>query len=155
MCPCAWKSWCDCDRKPRSDLKNAPDLDLNTAKPDSYNCYGNAIGKQIFTNPTGYETGESTETTYLRVVEDLGSSNIRRLKGVDDSIGSDEFKVAMKCGWLDYHFIRQDSSGVWVSKSGEASWRTVPESRVTANTWSFGLYNKETIYFAVKRRWSE
>ena len=151
---------------PRSDLASAPDLDVNTASPGTYNCYGNGIGKQINTNPTGYTRGDSTRKTFEAVKQDLGIDNVRELTSIDDPIGEDEFKVAMKCGPTDYHFIRLDENG-WYNKSGTTIGLYVDQSMVSGDVWyaiwlnngqayigdpryGYPYYNDETIYFAVK-----
>ena len=153
----------------RSDLAKAPDLDINTASPDSYNCYGNGIGKQINTNPSGYNRGDSTRQTFESVKNDLGSNNVRELTSISDPIGDDEFKVALKCGPMDYHFIRLDGDK-WYNISGTAPGLYIDQSVVTGDIWyamwmnngqayvgdpqyGYPYYNDETIYFAVKVGW--
>ena len=154
---------------PRRDLANAPDLDVSTASPGSYNCYGNGIGKQIDTDPTGYNRGDSTRKTFEAVKNDLGSNNVRELSSISDPIGEDEFKVAIKCGPTDYHFIRLDGGG-WYNKSGNLPGLYIDQSVVEGDIWyaiwmnngqayvgdpryGYPYYNDETIYFAVKVRW--
>ena len=152
----------------RSDLSKAPNLDINSARPETYNCYGNGIGKQIFTNPTGYSKGDSTAKTFEAVKSDLGGDRyVRRLDSIDSPIGTDEFRVALKCGPMDYHFIRQDENG-WYNKSGAGAGLYVNESVVTSDVW-YAMwaengtayyspdvyYDDETIYFAVKIGWDK
>jgi hypothetical protein len=150
---------------PRKDLVAAPDLDIATASRYSYNCYGNGIGKQIRANPTGYVKGDSTAKTYEAVKDDLGQQNVRPLTSIDDAIGDDEFKVAIKCGPDDYHFIRLDGRG-WYNKSGTMQGLYIDKNLVAADIWyplwlengmvaSSGdlYYNDETIFFAVKKDW--
>ena len=151
---------------PRYDLANAPDLDVSTASPGSYNCYGNAIGKQIATNPTGYQRGDSTRKVFEAVKNDLGSDNVRELSSINDPIGEDEFKVAIKCASSDYHFIRLDDTG-WYNKSGLAPGLYIDQSIVENDIWfamwmngnqcyySPPYYNDETIYFAVRKGWDD
>lgn len=153
--------------EPRKDLADAPDLNVDTASPDSYNCYGNGIGKQIIADPTGYVTGDSTRKTFEAVKKDLGINNVRELSSIDDPIGDDEFKVAMKCGPNDYHFIRLTTNG-WYNKSG---WiyggLYISQDDVTQDFWparaiingkyyeGAPYYTYETIYFAVKIGWDK
>jgi len=154
---------------PREDLADAPDLDVSTAAPSTYNCYGNAIGKQIVTNPTGYQKGDSTQKTFEAVINDLGKDNVRRLNSINDPIGDDEFMVALKCGPSDYHFIRLDGNH-WYNKSGTAPGLYIDQSLVVADTWfaiwmnngqaymgdpryGYPYYDDETIFFAIKAGW--
>ena len=152
-------------QSPRSDLANAPNLDVTSAPANAYNCYGNGIGKEIRTNPTGYQTGESTRTTFERVVKDLGQENVRELSSINDPIADNEFKVAMKCGALDYHFIRFNGDQ-WYNKSGTLPGVYISQSDVEAEVWypmymvngklvkdTRYPYSYETIYFAVKVGW--
>ena len=158
------------DPAPRKDLATAPKLDVNTAAPGSYNCYGNGIGKQINANPTGYKMGDSTAKTYEAVKKDLGGDkNVRRLDDINATVNADEFKVAMKCGPMDYHFIRLDNVG-WYNKSGTTSGLYIDQSFVAGDIWlamaminghpwigdprlGYPYYDDETIYFAVKVGW--
>ena len=104
-------------RGPNSELANAPDLDVQRAPDHSYNCYGNAIGKEIAKNPTGYMYGDSTQETFELVKEDIGKENVRELESIHDPIGEDEYMVALRCGPKDYHFIRSEGEK-WYNKSG-------------------------------------
>lgn len=156
------------DPAPRKDLAAAPNLDVKKAASRSYNCYGNGIGKQIIADPTGYKIGDSTAKTYEAVKKDLGGDkNVRKLDSINAKVNADEFKVAMKCGPRDYHFIRLDSGG-WYNKSGTAPGLYIDQSIVAGKVW-YAMwmtngekyynpnvyYNDETIYFAVKVGWDK
>ena len=160
-------SSCSSD-EPRKDLANASDLDVFTAGSLTYNCYGNAIGKKIVTNPTGYQKGDSTRETFEAVKNDLGRDNVRELDSIDAPIGADEYRVALKCGPEDYHFIRQYNNNIWYNKSGTTTGCFVYQSVVESAVWyamyrtKYGVirdssiyYDDETIYFAVKVGWDE
>ena len=148
-------------------LAHKPDLDVNKANPRKYNCYGNAIKKRVRTNPTGYQPGDSTRKTFEAVRNDLGADNVRELTSIDDPIEEDEYKVAMKCGPWDYHFIRCTDQGWWYNKSGLTHGLYVTKDEVVADIWyaryldSHGreivdrstYYDDETIYFAIKKGW--
>ncbi len=148
----------------------APDLDINTASDSSYDCLGNGVMKQTVVNLPGYQKGDSTETTYSLLVKLVGAENIRRLDSIDDPIAENEFKVALKCGPSDYHFIRLDDFA-WFNKSGKAHGLYVSQEIVVADTWyamwvqdgvaykgdpksGFPYYDDATIYFALKKGWS-
>ena len=133
----------------------------------TYNCYGNGAGKQIRTNPSGYYSGQSTSDVYAAVVNDFGgANNVRQLSSINSSITSDEFRVAVKCGSQDYHFIRQLSNGTWYNKSGTTVGLVVSQAIVESPVW-YARYMKDgvptvdysvsyddiTIYFAVKKSW--
>lgn len=158
----------------RTDLMNANTIlgydakQLTALDCSTYNCYGNGIGKQVVNHPTGYQGGQSTAVVFAAVVNDLGGpNNVRQLSAIDSSINSDEFRVAVKCGPSDYHFIRQLSDGLWYNKSGRRTGLVVSEDYVAGPVWYLKyidydgsertdegiLYDKETIYFAVKKNW--
>ena len=74
----------------------------------------------------------------------------------------------MKCGPVDYHFIRLDNDG-WFNKSGTTAGAYIDQSIVEQDTWypivgingdplvikGSTYYDDETIYFAVKVGWDE
>ena len=97
------------------------------------------------------------------------SSVISYCPSISDPIGDDEFKVALKCGPMDYHFIRLDGDE-WYNKSGTAPGLYIDQSVVAGDVWyamwinngqayvgdpryGYPYYNDETIYFAVKVGW--
>ena len=149
-------------------LASANDLDIATADPSTYNCYGNALGKQIVANPTGYVRGEPTRTTFERVKDDVGEDFVRELEAIDSPIADDETLVALRCGPMDYHFIRFDGNG-WFNKSGTTKGVYISQEAVTSSIW-YATYeyngktivakeyyydDPEIIYFAVKEGWDE
>ena len=145
--------------QPRRDLARAKDLDITKADPKTYNCYGNAIMKQICAVPIGYQKGDSTSKTFEAVVQDLGPGNVRRLDSNDDPINDDVYKAALRCGEDDFHFLRLDENG-WFNKFSGAPGLYVESDYVTASfwypKWEGGdskrlIYDDpEIIFFAVK-----
>ena len=163
-----------CDSQPRQDLAEANSLlgkgadELSALDRKSYNCYGNGIAKQINADPTGYKPGDSTLKTFEAVKKDLGGDKyVRKLDSIYDPIGEDEFRVALKCGLVDYHFIRQLDDGTWYNKSGNGTGVVIPEEYVINGPYGDGAwwgytaeqgislprYTYETIYFAVRVGW--
>ncbi|MBQ7916351.1 MAG: RHS repeat-associated core domain-containing protein, partial [Firmicutes bacterium] len=152
----------------RKDIKDAPDIeDVEETGPTTFNCYGNALQKAIIAHPSEFMAGDSTEELFAAVCQDLGKNNVRRLNSINDPIGYDEYMVAVKGGWADYHFIVLLEEG-WYNKSGgKRQGLYVDESFVTANFWiatymENGVamqedmyYFYETIYFAVKIGWDK
>lgn len=110
-------SSCSTEPTSRKDLVKANALldknadELTALDKKTYNCYGNGIGKKIKTDPTGY-----------------------------NPIDSDEFKVAMKCGPADYHFIRQLSDGTWNNKSGEGTGLIISERNIINGRYGEGIW---------------
>ncbi len=148
------------------ELASAPDLDVEEAPIKSYNCYGNAIGKQKLANPSGYKNGDTAEMVLEYVKKDLGEENVRGPLALTDPIGDDEYLVALKCNEIDYHFIRRDQLG-WYNKPSKYLGYYVPESFVDSELWLIKIYDEgeiyrttvayygTTIYFAVKIGWDD
>ena len=168
---CSIKDHCNSNnttQSPRIELAEAPDLDINTATADEYNCYGNATKKKIVASPKGYVKGESTKVTFGRVIRDIGEEYVRKLDGPYDDISEDEYVVVMRCGPNDFHFIRLTPEG-WYNKSGTTGGLYVDEEVVFSKTWyGRGIINGVeyvidsiryehdpygTIYFAIKEGW--
>ena len=112
--------------------------------------------------------GASTYCAYYGLRYIVGSENIRILSSIDAPISSDEYRVAIKCGYYDFHYIRQDEKG-WYNKSGTLQGTYVPEEFVAADVWypvrglpdgSYEIvnylgiiYDDETMYVAIKKGW--
>ena len=151
-------------------LASKRNRDIDKHYFEAYNCYGNATRKLADMDPTGYTNGDSTREVFEMVKADLGSQYVRELDSIDAPIAADEYRVALKCGPTDYHFICEYESG-WYNKSGTKKGLYVDKSVVMADVWQarwldrFGvervgdpiegypLYTYETIYFAVKVGW--
>ena len=156
--------------RPNLKIANRQDVDINKTDCQVYDCYGNATGKKIVFGPTGYTVGDSTRTTFELVKKDMGSQNVRELDSIDAPIAADEYRVALKCGPTNYHFIREYEGG-WYNKSGTKKGLYVDKSVVMADVWyarwldrygvvqvgdpreDYPIYTYETIYFAVKVGW--
>jgi len=93
----------------------------------------------------------------------MGSRNVRELASINDIIGPDEYRVAIKCGAEDVHFMVSDGQH-WYNKSGSVPIEVVSKSVVEAEVWyswdmvegervrGSVIYDDETIYCAVKIR---
>ena len=154
----------------RDRFRNTPNLDRSTASADSYNCYGNALGKQIDRNPTAYKRGATAEEVYAMVVFDVGEQNIRRLDSYT-KVNADENFVALRVGPssgfrrnADYHFI-VEVDGVVYNKPGALDLRTESFTIFWDDEWYLYeggfrnpkndnvYYDSEIIYFALKKEW--
>jgi len=164
-----------CSKETLETLKSAPNLNRETAPSASYNCCGNGYGKQIVTNPTGYIPGMSTRETFNLVKADIGEDNITEHNSIDEEIDEDEYMVAIKCGLNDYHFIVYDNGTVY-NKQGQTDmvigctiacinskvWYPHFHTDEQISKYSQALERNEicyddveTIFFSVKRSWSD
>ena len=151
------------------DVQDAPNLDIENTPDHLYNCYGNAINKATIRSPSGYRPGDDAESTFAKVINDVGEDNIRRLLSVNDTIYNGEYMVALRCGPADYHFIRKTEKD-WYNKSGTFGGVYATEEYVTGEKWyAQGInpvtgefvvdktryYENEIIYFAIKIGWDK
>jgi len=144
-------------------LERAPEVDFANTPADAYNCFGSASHCSILAVPPGYRKGDSTRNAYNDFKRAMGSRNVRELASINDIIGPDEYRVAIKCGAEDVHFMVSDGQH-WYNKSGSVPIEVVSKSVVEAEVWyswdmvegervrGSVIYDDETIYCAVKIR---
>lgn len=87
---------------------------------------------------------EETVEWMLHNVPDL-----RRVNGVED-LEDDEYLIAYKCGYSDFHYCKRLPSGIWMHKMGSSRTRRIAEYKVYADTWLNGKYDSKTAFFAKK-----
>lgn len=51
--------------------------------------------------------GYNVKKVFEGVVKDVGSENIRRLNSMNDPISDDEYMVALRVSFFDYHFMEK------------------------------------------------
>lgn len=151
------------------EIRDYPDLDIDTAPDVNYTCFGNGIMKEVVANLPGYTRGDSVDKTYDAVVSVVGEDNIRPLAGIDDVVYENEYKVALRCGPTDYHFIRETENG-WYNKSGTYGGLYVSDEYVSGDKWyaqgyhpytgqfvvdENTFYNGKIIYYALRIDWDE
>ncbi len=116
----------------------------------------------------------STRDTFNLVKADIGEDNITEHTSIEDEIGDDEYMVAMKCGPYDYHFIVYDN-GIVYNKQGTSEmvigctidcinndiWYPHFHTDEQVAMYRQALegsevyYDDETIFFSIKRNWSD
>ena len=75
---------------------------------ESYNCYGYAIKRKTTRSPSGSGMlGYNVKKVFEGVVKDVGSENIRRPNSTNDPISDDEYMVALRVSFFDYHFMEK------------------------------------------------
>ncbi|OMD98587.1 hypothetical protein BSK63_29965 [Paenibacillus odorifer] len=148
------------------------------------NCYGYALRFPGAINPgDGDGVSNVRDPAYFTnvyytaglVVQDGNTNPLyfkpgwRILPGRTAAINSDEHRIALRVGWIDsngngkvdipednvdYHFMLQNSSGLWSEKHGhQASQNTGisdPSNFVWSNGSLYGFYNSVTVYIAAK-----
>jgi len=100
------------------------------------------------------------------VIADLKNSGKtgRIISSWNSSIQEDEYRIALRCGANDYHFMRQNNDGTWAEKPGRflqvkkhktGNPSTLSWNKYTAPLGIFyteGYYNSKIIYIAVGKR---
>ena len=142
-----------------------------------YNCYAYALGETKWRYVGGHQDAvknfdvENVATMVEQDVKKTGRT-IRRIDGYDSPINSNEYRIAMRTGKNDYHFMLQHNDGSWSHKPGICSTRLIKGKNPDAVTWDaptinnlayslFGkiievgcesnYYNSKTIYFAISK----
>ena len=149
---------------PSNSFAKAPDLDINTAPANTYDCLGNALNKQIDSNLIGYTQGDSPNAARECVRDIVGFRYYRPLDSIDSPIYDYEYRVAVKTSDVDYHFIRETEFG-WYDKPGDLAGSYVKPEYVDGAVWSCtknifdeevtSYYNTDTKYFAITIGWDE
>lgn len=150
----------------------------------SVNCYGYAVKIPWRMNPGDgdnvsnvYDSGYFTNVNYTAsLVAADGNTNPlyfksgwRILSSRTAAVNDDEHRIALRVGWIDYngdgkvdlsgdivdyHFMLQNSSGLWSEKHGSTPSQNTAISNPSTFTWSLGgysgFYNSPTVYIAAK-----
>ena len=139
----------------------------------SFNCYAYALGEDEWRYVGGSQDAVSNfdvNAVGEMVVNDVTQSGmgIRPLSAFDSPIEADEYRIALRTGESDYHFMRQNSDGTW---SHKPSWLpTMLASGTNPSTISWDLpafeidangrhqlvfipnyYDSKTLYFAISK----
>ena len=129
-----------------------------------FNCGGYALETYNWICP--YDTEEDSERLFDDWHNSMSSNDkleetvewmlervpdLRRVNGVED-LEDDEYLIAYKCGYNDFHYCKRLPSGIWMHKMGSSRTRRIAEHKVYADTWLGGKYDSDTAFFAKKIR---
>ncbi|MBQ3229787.1 MAG: hypothetical protein IJB49_02085, partial [Clostridia bacterium] len=139
-----------------------------------YNCYAYALGEKSWKYVGGDAesvTDFNVDSVKQMVLEDAerDGRRVRLIDSYDSPIRSNEYRIALRTGKDDYHFMIQHSDGSWSHKPGRAKTRLINGANPSVVNWdlilidgflsNFGFikeigvipnyYDSETIYFAV------
>ena len=135
-------------------------IDRANAPATSYNCYGNAIGRQSYRVPPTFnrdvmEEGDYTDILVMAMRRQVGAENMRPLDSPKDPINEDENLVVLNCGETDAHFVVR-IDGVWHDKHGDdalvVSWSL---DYVESQVWTYKghVYDEGPVFIALKKEW--
>ena len=164
-------------------LSGCSNVDVGAASPyvpsDSteYNCYAHALGetewKYVGGSPYAV-TDFSVDNVAAMVLDDAQEDGraMRIIDSFDSPIANNEYRIALRTGESDYHFMVQHNDGSWSHKPGFASTRLIDGDNPSVVSWDcpkidsfllyhFGIvkeigyeynyYDSRTIYFAVTK----
>ena len=142
-----------------------------------YNCYAYALGetqwKYVGGTPDTVKDFDvdNVANMVLNDAEKDGRS-IRIIDSYDSPIGSNEYRIALRTGQEDYHFMMQHSDGSWSHKPGFCKTRLIDGDNPSVVSWDmpkidpiyfyyYGIiledgaiwnyYDSKTVYFAVSK----
>lgn len=80
---------------------------------------------------------------------------VRQISSIND-LNKDEYAIAFKCSFNDFHFIKRCSNGIWKEKCGSCpTLFNCSKDRVFGKVWlgrdCITNYNSDTVLFAVKK----
>ena len=136
----------------------------NTDKRD-YNCAGYALDifswycpyEDIYNNPFGNlelfnKFSPSRTSVLLSCVNQLLSdfSDLRVIYSIAE-LNDNEYAIAFRLSWDDFHFVRRAEDGRWYQKRGaENRIRTMTEKELFSDKWG-GRYDGNIVFFAKRK----
>ena len=141
-----------------------------TSSPN-FNCYAYALRETEWRYVGGYPeavTDYNVENVAAMVMDDVKASgrSIRPLESFDSPIEQNEYRIALRTGVEDYHFMIQHSDGSWSHKPSWLPSRLADGNNPSDMSWDlpyfdtnkYGLlqlmyhenyYDSATLYFAI------
>ena len=162
-----------CSKQPSSNVGAAKKYEESMST--NFNCYAYALGETEWRYVGGRPdavTDFDVDSVALMVMDDvkkLGRS-IRPLESYDSPIDSNEYRIALRTGVEDYHFMVQNSDGSWSHKPGHCKTRQIDGANPSVVPWDAiiidqyifqqlnyvveidiepNYYDSKTLYFAI------
>ena len=128
-----------------------------------YNCGGYALNTYNWFCPYGslredsLRNGYSLEVTlenFTNYILKTFETRIRRISEVKER-KKDEYVIAFRVGYTDFHFAKRGDNGVWYHKPGSNTIRRIKKTEVFSETWytpdGYTKYDSEIVLFAMKK----
>ena len=131
-----------------------------------YNCYAYALGETEWKFVGGREGAVqdfSVENVAQMVLDDAKADGraMRIIDSYDSPINANEYRIALRTGDADYHFMLQHSDGSWSHKPSFLPSRLIAGDNPSEIAWDGfaatgevicnNYYNSKTVYFAVTK----
>lgn len=116
----------------------------------NFNCYAYALNETQWRNVGGPNFRPSSlDVDYiaeqvLKDVEELGRT-IRIIDSYDSPIYSNEYRIALRTGSSDYHFMLQLNNGTWAHKPASFPTRIEDGYNPTLFSWNKPLHNENIL----------
>lgn len=133
--------------------------DITYFDEDSYNCMGYALGTFEWEALDSFVEIEREDPEFLaditlECVAELEDNfeYLRRIERPEDVLDN-EYAIAFRMGYDDFHFLRQNSDGSWTHKPGNNVIQTISKEEVFSFAWCpqrFFPYVSEIYFFAVR-----
>ena len=144
------------------------------SKSRDFNCYAYVLGEEHWKNVGGssnaiddYDVDKVAEMVLADAQRD--GRKIRIIDSYDSPIESYEYRIALRTGVNDYHFMMQHCDGTWSHKPGFCKTRLIYDANPSVASWDApkiselwallgviketdfepNYYDSKTIYFAV------
>lgn len=126
---------------------------------EDYNCMGYALGTFEWEELSSFESVDENDFDSL---EDVALACVKELNGCFDYLRridkpeeatEDEYVIAFRAGYDDFHFLRRTSDGIWTHKPGSGVVQNLSEEEVFGTAWAehrYYPYISTIYYFAVR-----
>ena len=128
-----------------------------------YNCGGYALGTFNWFCPYGSyaedtlygkRSKETTLKNFTKYILLTFEERIRIISKVEEKT-NDEYVIAFRIGYEDFHFMKRGDNGIWYHKPGSNTIRRIKKTEVFSEVWytpnGYTRYDSEIILFAMKK----
>lgn len=114
-----------------------------------YNCFAYALGEteQYYIEDKPIENINILKATVMTIkrVKSMGRS-IRVISSYDSPISDNEYRIALRTGEADYHFMVQHSDGTWSHKPGSLKSRLIDGANPSVVSWDYPNVDMDAFY---------
>lgn len=134
------------------------DEDIIYRDEDDYNCMGYALGtfewEELDTFFVWWDEEDGKDILEDMILDCVGEIEkrfdfVHCIESPED-VRENEYVVAFKVGYDDFHFMRQNSDGSWTHKRGGSPIEEISEEEVFSQEWGIDKYISRTYYFSVR-----
>ena len=149
----------------KHDYYNKENRNTKNTHISEYNCGGYALGTfnwycpydsnhkdRVCTSFFGMMSKEETLDYMVQFMLEDFKDELRLINSVKE-LNKNEYAIAFRIGYCDFHFIKRGRNGVWYHKMGNNNIERFPKERVFADSWSGGdKYDSRVVLFAMQEK---